>query len=75
MKRNRTRRGTVERMNAERRRGIVTLRHAAKTLGVEHSHLRRVIIGERVSDVLLGRYQALLRDARTLTNKQGRART
>ena len=58
--------GTVERINAERQRGIVTLRHAAGILGVEHSHLRRVLIGERRSDVLLGRYMNLLRDQKKL---------
>ena len=57
-------------MNAERQSGVVTLRHAAAILGVEHSHLRRVIIGERASAVLLGRYQALLRDQEKLSRSR-----
>jgi hypothetical protein len=60
--------GTVERLHAAR----MTLRHAAGILGVEHSHLRRVIIGERRSDVLLGRYLSMMRDGRIGTPKHAK---
>ena len=39
------------------RKGLI---QAAKVLGVSYSHLRRAVIGERISQNLLRRYDALV---------------
>ena len=41
---------------------VVPLHLAAKALGVEHSHLRRVILGQRTSPELLAKYRAMAAD-------------